>query len=258
MLQAEKATSPDGRFIATLTTQYFQTLGVGTEDMTATVEVRDAATGELVWREYSYFERNKRLVESGREVTGIAFDANGDLQVGDRDEHIETIVLPAPGELSTQQVGRRSESALAAAFPDRAGPLRDAVEVLFWGIGFSGSSGCRACSPPRERTPGIFVCSACADLFDRRVAAGTPPVLAMAIAEVSRAVAAHAADPDVVVAMLSAREALVPAASLCTVCNEDPAADPLDVRSPVGRACATCVRYHSATGSALRRGQRSP
>lgn len=255
MLQAEKATSPDGRFVATLTTQYFQTLGIGTEDMNATVEVIDAATGELVWTEDWTFERNKRFVETGREVTGIAFDASGNLQVGDRDEHIETIVLPGPGEISSQQLLRRTESALSAAFPDRAVLLVDAVRTLFWG---AGASLCRACGPLRERTPGIYVCSSCEALFDRRVIAGTPPVLAMAVAEAVRAVAAHAPDADLVSGMLSARAALVPAISVCPVCNEDPAVDPLDIRSPVGRACATCVRYYSLKASALRRGQRYP
>lgn len=239
MLEAEKATSPDGRFVATLSTTYFQTLGVGTEDMNATVEVRSSETGELVHEATWVYERNKQMVERGREVTGIAFDERGSLHVGARDESIETITLPAPGELSALQVVNRTTAALAVAFPDRAALLCDQVLVLF--SSECGPSYCSLCHP-RPDPLYALVCRSCERICARRfVAIGTLPSLAMVVAEATRAVAAHATDAGVITNMLSARAAAVPTDAKCVLCDERPAPDPRDLWSPGGRACAECL-----------------
>lgn len=241
MLQAQEAISPDGRRVAKLTTEYFQTLHLGEESMTATVTVTDRETGEPVYVGHFSYDRNRRMVESGHEVTGIAFDGDGTLLVGSRDEHVERVPLPAPGQLSSLQAAARARAALTAAYAERGAVLADVVAALFW----DGGGLCRMCGWVRPQTATVYVCSDCARVCARRIAtAGQPPDLSMTLAETERAVSAHAVEPEQVMAALSARAAKVPAGTRCTVCFEDPKPDPLDLWSAVGRACASCIRRH--------------
>lgn len=241
MFSATEAVSPDGRRVAKLTTEYFQTLHFGEESMVATVTVTDRETGEKVYVGRFHYDRDKRFNETGHEVTGIAFESDVLLLVGANDDHVERIPLPAAGDLSTLQVLDRTHAALAAAYGPRAALLSDTIRALYWG---DGTSACRLCCP-RER-PRDFVCPNCREVAWRRLFREPhPPDVAMTLSEAGRALVAHAVDPDQVLAALSARASLLPSSPTCTVCGTQPAPSPFDFWSANGRACEACLRTHA-------------